>query len=84
MHYGTELEQEDFTPRKEQLVGQQTEGQLQIQNLSMRYRPDLPIVLQGVDVNIAAGEKVGVIGRTGSGKSSIIMWYVILYWDILS
>ena len=41
-------------------------------NVFMRYREDLPHVLKGLDCKIKAGEKVGIIGRTGAGKSSII------------
>lgn len=39
----------------------------------MRYRPELPAVLKGVSFDIAAGEKIGICGRTGSGKSSLIV-----------
>lgn len=36
------------------------------------YRPDLPPVLKGINVNVRGGEKIGIIGRTGAGKSSIM------------
>jgi ATP-binding cassette subfamily C (CFTR/MRP) protein 1 len=38
----------------------------------VRYREDLPDIIKGLSVVIAPGEKVGVVGRTGSGKSTII------------
>ena len=38
----------------------------------MRYRPGLPLVLQGVDLDIKGGERIGVVGRTGAGKSSVM------------
>lgn len=38
----------------------------------MQYRPDMPFILKGMSFKIEGGEKVGVIGRTGAGKSSII------------
>jgi ABC-type multidrug transport system fused ATPase/permease subunit len=50
-----------------------TEGALSYRGVWMRYRPELPAVLKGVTFNIAAGEKVGICGRTGSGKSSLIV-----------
>ncbi|KAJ1419431.1 P-loop containing nucleoside triphosphate hydrolase protein [Ochromonadaceae sp. CCMP2298] len=40
--------------------------------LQMRYR-DGPLVLKGVDFNVKGGEKVGLAGRTGSGKSSLMV-----------
>jgi ABC-type bacteriocin/lantibiotic exporter with double-glycine peptidase domain len=35
----------------------------------LRYRPGLPLVLRGVSFEVAGGDKVGLVGRTGSGKS---------------
>jgi ABC-type bacteriocin/lantibiotic exporter with double-glycine peptidase domain len=43
-------------------------GQIVMENVQLRYRPDLPLVLHGVTANIKGGEKVGVVGRTGAGK----------------
>lgn len=48
-------------------------GCIQISNLSMRYRPGLDLVLKDVSINIAGGAKVGICGRTGSGKSSLML-----------
>lgn len=47
-------------------------GAVTFRAASMRYRPNMPLILQDVDLNIAAGEKVGLVGRTGSGKSSML------------
>ena len=48
-------------------------GQIQIKNLEMRYRAGLETVLKGITLDIEAGEKVGVAGRTGAGKSSLVL-----------
>ncbi len=40
-------------------------------DVQLRYRPELPLVLRGMSFDIKAGEKVGIIGRTGAGKSSV-------------
>ena len=48
-------------------------GHIQLTNLEMRYREGLPLVLKGVNLSIQSGEKVGIVGRTGSGKSSLTL-----------
>eukprot|EP00058_Branchiostoma_floridae_P020303 XP_002605793.1 hypothetical protein BRAFLDRAFT_58591 [Branchiostoma floridae] len=48
-------------------------GEIVLENLSTRYAPDLPAVLREVDLRIKPGEKVGICGKTGSGKSSLSM-----------
>jgi ATP-binding cassette subfamily C (CFTR/MRP) protein 4 len=50
-----------------------TKGTIVVSGLCMRYRDDLPLVLKGVDFACPGGIKVGICGRTGSGKSSIFM-----------
>ncbi|KAK9707522.1 hypothetical protein RND81_07G203100 [Saponaria officinalis] len=47
-------------------------GSIQFQDLKIRYSPDLPLVLKGITCTIPARVKVGVVGRTGSGKSTLI------------
>ena len=46
-------------------------GAVSFENVQLRYRPDLPLVLKGLTFDVKPGEKVGIIGRTGAGKSSI-------------
>ncbi|KAL9189124.1 hypothetical protein ACHAXT_011614 [Thalassiosira profunda] len=48
-----------------------SKGEIQIQHASMRYR-DGPLVLKDITVSFKGGEKIGVVGRTGSGKSSLM------------
>jgi ABC-type multidrug transport system fused ATPase/permease subunit len=37
------------------------------------YRPDTPDILKNIDIEINSGDKVGIVGRTGSGKSSMVL-----------
>ncbi|KAL0957018.1 hypothetical protein HGRIS_003119 [Hohenbuehelia grisea] len=48
-------------------------GELVVDNLSARYSPDGPKVLQDISFRIKSGERIGVVGRTGSGKSSLTL-----------
>lgn len=40
--------------------------------MQVRYRPNTPLVLKGITLSIHGGEKIGVVGRTGGGKSTLI------------
>ena len=46
-------------------------SQIEIRNLNFRYRPELDLVLKDINLSIAPGERIGVVGRTGAGKSSL-------------
>ncbi|PFH46615.1 hypothetical protein AMATHDRAFT_154310 [Amanita thiersii Skay4041] len=46
---------------------------LSVENLSVKYGPDLPSVVQDISFTLKAGERVGLLGRTGSGKSTLAM-----------
>lgn len=50
-----------------------TSGELRVENLSARYSPDGPKVLHDLSFTIQSGERIGIVGRTGSGKSSLTL-----------
>ncbi|KAK0601044.1 hypothetical protein LWI29_020831 [Acer saccharum] len=47
-------------------------GEVVIRDLQVRYAPHLPLVLQGLTCTFAGGMKTGIVGRTGSGKTTLI------------
>ena len=48
-------------------------GDIKFENISMKYRKNYELVLKNINIGIKQGEKVAIIGRTGSGKSSLIL-----------
>uniref|UniRef100_A0A669BJZ4 ATP-binding cassette, sub-family C (CFTR/MRP), member 2 n=1 Tax=Oreochromis niloticus TaxID=8128 RepID=A0A669BJZ4_ORENI len=46
-------------------------GRVQFENFKVRYRPELDLVLHGITCDIDSTEKIGIVGRTGAGKSSL-------------
>ncbi|GAA5962545.1 hypothetical protein JCM21900_003672 [Sporobolomyces salmonicolor] len=74
-HYSNELEQE-APPQIAETTPPPTwpdQGAVSIKNIELRYRPELPPVLRNVSLDIRPGEKIGVVGRTGAGKSSLTL-----------
>lgn len=43
-------------------------GEIIIEDLKLRYRPDLELILKGINAKIKSKEKIGIVGRTGAGK----------------
>jgi subfamily B ATP-binding cassette protein HlyB/CyaB len=57
----------------------QIAGLISLENVTFRYRPDGPAVLQQVSMTIPAGQVIGIVGRSGSGKSTIAKLLQRLY-----
>ena len=48
-------------------------GNIKFENVSMKYKINSELILKNININIKSGEKIAIIGKTGSGKSSIIL-----------
>lgn len=82
IHYVKNLPQEPPTKTRPGLQplmrSWPSHGAVEFKNVSMRYRPELPLVLRDVSFTVQAGQKIGVVGRTGAGKSSLIQALFLL------
>jgi ABC-type multidrug transport system fused ATPase/permease subunit len=91
VHYATAIEQEapHELPESKPPVSWPSQGRVELNNIVLSYRPELPPVLRGmglavsflrsnltpvtgISMSVKAGEKIGIVGRTGAGKSSIM------------
>jgi ATP-binding cassette subfamily C (CFTR/MRP) protein 1 len=63
----------EIIPRHRPPVAWPANGAVQFHNLSTRYRPGLDLVLKNITLDIKSHEKIGVVGRTGAGKSSLTL-----------
>ena len=57
-------------PEDKQLTNWPSKGAISFENVSLRYRDNLDPVLKNLDIDIKAGHSIGIVGRTGAGKSS--------------
>lgn len=71
-YYGTELEEEPPLHLSSVPPSWPQKGEIVFSEVQMRYRAGLPLVLHGLNLTVAGGERIGVVGRTGAGKSSIM------------
>ncbi|KAH7152323.1 P-loop containing nucleoside triphosphate hydrolase protein [Dactylonectria estremocensis] len=71
-YYGTEIEEEAPEHTIEVRKSWPEKGEIIFENVEMRYRANLPLVLQGLSMHVQGGERIGIVGRTGAGKSSIM------------
>ncbi|KAL8890967.1 MAG: hypothetical protein Q9215_001968 [Flavoplaca cf. flavocitrina] len=63
----------DRVSKNKPKIGWPAHGAVNISNYSTRYRPGLDMVLKNINLDIKAHEKIGVVGRTGAGKSSLTL-----------
>lgn len=73
-YYASNLESEapPVIPDKRPSKNWPSEGNIVFRNVSMKYQPHLPLTLHDISFSITGGEKIGIVGRTGAGKSSIL------------
>lgn len=71
-YYGTELEEEPPLRLTSVPPSWPQKGGIVFSEVQMRYRKGLPLVLHDLNLTVAGGERIGVVGRTGAGKSSIM------------
>ena len=71
-YYGSELDEEAPLKLRQVEDSWPQAGSITFDNVQMRYRAELPLVLQGLSMHVQGGERIGIVGRTGAGKSSIM------------
>ena len=73
LYYADNIDQERETEENMPVAeGWPQRGEIEFSDVKMSHRPGLALALKGVDLKIKQGEHVGIVGRTGAGKSSII------------
>lgn len=74
------LEEKTTLPKPKQPVFEVKDGSIDFNNVSMSYLQKADVtVLEGIDLHIKSGETIGIIGATGSGKSSLVSLIPRLY-----
>lgn len=72
----TDIETEadhESAPGKAPPAAWPTEGTIEFRDLELKYAPELPSVLHKINFKVRPHEKIGIIGRTGSGKTTITL-----------
>ena len=66
VHYAKEVEQEASyeDPKAKPKAPWPAKGHVELKDVSLKYRPELPLVLRGISMNIQPGEKIGIVGRS--------------------
>ena len=69
-----EIEEGSYeTPKPKYSKTFPSKGEIEVNNICVRYRENLPLILKNLSFKIYENEKIGVVGRTGSGKSSLLL-----------
>lgn len=66
-----------FDPNRSTLPTLQ--GDVVFDRVRFRYRPDGPVILDGISLHVTPGESIGIVGRSGSGKSTLTKLIQRLY-----
>ncbi|KAJ3726629.1 P-loop containing nucleoside triphosphate hydrolase protein [Lentinula raphanica] len=74
VYYAEEIEQEAAheLPDKKPPSPWPSQGHVKFDNMVLKYCPELPPVLKGISMDVRGGEKIGIAGQTGAGKSSLM------------
>eukprot|EP00931_Biecheleriopsis_adriatica_P044952 TRINITY_DN25767_c0_g1_i1.p1 TRINITY_DN25767_c0_g1~~TRINITY_DN25767_c0_g1_i1.p1 ORF type:complete len:1310 (-),score=227.04 TRINITY_DN25767_c0_g1_i1:187-4071(-) len=62
---------EDVAEKVQALSDWPAKGAIEFQDVQLRYRPELPLAVCGLSLQVRGGERLGIVGRTGAGKSSL-------------
>ncbi|XP_022702909.1 multidrug resistance-associated protein 1-like isoform X1 [Varroa jacobsoni] len=74
LEYGKTKPEADWVVKQEQVdPSWPSRGEVRFENYSTRYRENLAPVLRGINLEINAGQRIGIVGRTGAGKSSLTL-----------
>nr|XP_056722202.1 multidrug resistance-associated protein 1-like [Euleptes europaea] len=71
--YSEKEKEAEWTVKPSPPRGWPQEGKVEFRGYGLRYRDDMDLVLKNIDVTVNGGEKVGIVGRTGAGKSSLAL-----------
>ncbi|TMS35379.1 hypothetical protein L596_002794 [Steinernema carpocapsae] len=69
----TPIEADWIVPDSSVPKGWPIDGQIDLVGYSTRYRPGLDLVVKNLQIRMKKGEKIGIVGRTGAGKSSLAL-----------
>ena len=69
----TDKELKQYSTNNERITTFISQGKIKFQNFNVKYRPNTSLVLKNLNFDINSKEKIGVVGRTGSGKSTLCL-----------